>query len=100
MDPVTAAVLDQGRKNTRLLVQPQYSPMPVERQIAILYCGTHGLLRDVRIDQVHDFEDELFRQLELAGVFDKLAKGQLDDTVSKAIEEAAARVTVTLKSKA
>ena len=100
MDPVTAAVLDQGRKNTRLLVQPQYSPMPVERQIAILYCGTHGLLRDVRIDQVHDFEDELFRQLEPAGVFDKLAKGQLDDTVSKAIEEAAARVTVTLKSKA
>lgn len=100
MDPVTAAVLDQGRKNTRLLVQPQYSPMPVERQIAILYCGTHGLLRDVRIDQVHDFEAELFRQLEPAGVFDKLAKGQLDDTVSKAIEEAAARVTVTLKSKA
>ena len=44
MDPVTALTIDKGQKNTRLLVQPQYSPMPVEKQIAILYCGTHGLL--------------------------------------------------------
>ena len=41
MDPVTALTIDKGQKNTRLLVQPQYSPMPVEKQIAILYCGTH-----------------------------------------------------------
>ena len=47
MDPVTALTIDKGQKNTRLLVQPQYSPMPVEKQIAILYCGTHGLLRNV-----------------------------------------------------
>ena len=100
MDPVTAAVLDQGRKNTRLLVQPQYSPMPVERQIAILYCGTHGLLSGISLNQVNDFEQELFRQLEPSGVFDKLAKGILDDEVSKTIEEAAARVTAALTTKA
>ena len=45
MDPVTALTIDKGQKNTRLLVQPQYSPMPVEQQIAVLYCGTHGLLK-------------------------------------------------------
>ena len=47
MDPVTAMAIDRGRKNNQLLIQPQYSPMPVGEQIAILYCGTHSLLRDV-----------------------------------------------------
>ena len=47
MDPVTAQTIDKGQKNTQLLVQPQYSPMPVGEQIAILYCGVHGLLKDV-----------------------------------------------------
>ena len=55
MDPVTALTIDKGQKNTRLLVQPQYSPMPVEQQIAVLYCGTHGLLKDVPLDRVQDF---------------------------------------------
>ena len=47
MDPVTAMAIDRGRKNNQLLIQPQYSPMPVGEQIAILYCGTHGLLPGV-----------------------------------------------------
>ena len=63
MDAVTVAVLDRGRKNTRLLVQPQYSPMPVEQQIAVLYCGTHGLLREVPIEQVSEFERMLVETL-------------------------------------
>ena len=46
MDPVTAMAIDRGRKNNQLLIQPQYSPMPVGEQIAILYCGTHGLMKD------------------------------------------------------
>ena len=54
MDPITALTIDKGRKNGRLLIQPQYSPMPVEQQIAILYCGTHGLLHDVPLDKVQD----------------------------------------------
>ena len=49
MDKVTEMTLDRGRKNTQLLIQPQYSPMPVGEQIAILYCGVHGLLRDVPV---------------------------------------------------
>ena len=52
MDPVTAMTLDRGRKNNQLLIQPQYSPMPVGEQIAILYCGVHGLMRDVPINLI------------------------------------------------
>ena len=65
MDPVTALTIDKGQKNTRLLVQPQYSPMPVEKQIAILYCGTHGLLRDVPLDKVGEFERNFLEFLEM-----------------------------------
>ena len=64
MDPVTALTIDKGQKNTRLLVQPQYSPMPVEKQIAILYCGTHGLLKDVPLDKVNEFERSFLEFLE------------------------------------
>ena len=49
MDSVTAMAIDRGRKNNQLLIQPQYSPMPVGEQVAILYCGTHGLMRDIPI---------------------------------------------------
>ena len=52
MDKVTAMTLDKGRKNNQLLIQPQYSPMPVGEQVAILYCGTHALMSELRIDQV------------------------------------------------
>lgn len=98
MDAVTAAVLDKGRKNTRLLVQPQYSPMPVEQQIAVLYCGTHGLMRDVPLERVADFERELFRELETSEVFETLRGGVIDEATGAAIETAAARVSSNLKA--
>lgn len=97
MDPVTAAVLDRGRKNTRLLVQPQYSPMPVGRQIAVLYCGTHGLLRDVPMEHVEDFERLLIETLKPTGVFDTLAAEGLTDEACRTIEKAAAEVAAALK---
>ncbi len=56
MDKVTAMTLDKGRKNERLLVQPQYSPMSVGEQVAILYCGTHGLMADIPVEKVEDFQ--------------------------------------------
>ena len=98
MDAVTAAVLDKGRKNTRLLVQPQYSPMPVEQQIAVLYCGTHGLMRDVPLERVADFERELLRELETSEVFETLRGGVIDEATGAAIETAAARVSSNLKA--
>ncbi len=98
MDAVTAATLDKGRKNTRLLVQPQYAPMTVEQQIAVLYCGTRGLMRDIAIEQVADFERELLRELESTNVYEKLREGVIDDEVTARIEKAAARVTAQLKA--
>lgn len=92
LDSVTALTIDKGQKNTRLLVQPQYAPMEVEKQIAILYCGTHGLLRDVPLDKVIDFEKAFLEKLEMsnrADVLDVLKSGVINDEVSKIIEETA-----------
>lgn len=98
MDAVTAAVLDKGRKNTRLLVQPQYSPMPVERQIAVLYCGMHGLMREIPVERVADFERELLRELGTSEVFPTLREGVINEATAAAIEAAAERVSSHLKA--
>ncbi|MDR0894184.1 MAG: F0F1 ATP synthase subunit alpha [Prevotellaceae bacterium] len=95
MDAVTALTIDKGQKNTRLLVQPQYSPMSVEKQIAILYCGTHGLLHDVPLDKVSEFERNFLDTLELnhrADVLDVLKSGAINDDVSGLLEETAENV--------
>lgn len=95
MDAVTALTIDKGQKNTRLLVQPQYSPMPVEKQIAILYCGTHGLLHDIPLDKVSDFERSFLNYLESnqkEEILDVLKKGVINDEVCQKIEKAAAMI--------
>lgn len=95
MDPVTAMTLDRGRKNNQLLIQPQYSPQPVGEQIAILYCGTHGLMRDVPVTSVRECEKTFLDQLRLQhqnDVIDVLASGKIDDNVTKIIEEVMAGV--------
>lgn len=92
MDPITAMVLDKGRKNNRLLIQPQYSPMPVGEQIAVLYCGIHGLLKDVPLERVNEFEDrfvELLRTRFSESVTDRLAAGQMNDEIGAEIEKIA-----------
>ena len=90
MDAVTAMTLDRGRKNNQLLIQPQYSPMPVGEQIAILYCGTHGLMRDVPIDHVRECQDTFLEKLRSQyneKVLDVLASGNITDDVTKIIED-------------
>lgn len=92
LDAVTAMTIDKGKKNTELLIQPQYSPMAVEKQIAILYCGTNGLLRHVPIDKIHDFETEFLRTLEMqyqTEVFDVLKKGVINEDVENIIKKVA-----------
>ena len=97
MDPVTALTIDKGQKNTRLLIQPQYSPMAVEQQIAVLYCGTHGLLKDVPLDRVQDFEKQLLNALADSEALKLLKEGTLNETVTTQIETAAATVAASLK---
>ena len=93
MDPVTAMAIDRGRKNNQLLIQPQYSPMPVGEQIAILYCGTHSLLRDVPLHKVQDFQKsflEMMRADHQKDVLDVLSSGVINDDVTAIIEKVAA----------
>ncbi len=92
LDAVTAMTIDKGKKNTELLIQPQYSPVPVEKQIAILYCGTNGLLRNVPADKVHEFETQFLRTLEMqyqAEVLDVLKKGIINSDVEEIIKKVA-----------
>lgn len=92
IDPVTARVIDKGRKNERLLIQPQYCPMAVEEEVAIIFCGTKGLLENVPLDKVAEFE-ELFIQLLRAkhqlDVLDVIKSGQLTDDVVEKLTAAA-----------
>ena len=93
MDPVTAMAIDRGRKNNQLLIQPQYSPMPVGEQVAILYCGTHALMRDIPIDKVRAFQDAFLTSLRAnhkEDVIDVLAAGKISDEVTAIIEKVAA----------
>ena len=99
VDKITALALDRGRKNKQLLVQPQYSPMPVGEQIAILYCGTHSLLRDIPQDKVRDFQDaflERMRSSHSEDVLKPLSEGKLDETITKIIEQEAEDVALGL----
>lgn len=92
MDPVTAMVIDKGRKNAQLLIQPQYSPMPVEEEIAVIYCGTKGLLKDVSLHRIADFEKfflDVLRSRHQDDVLEPLSKGILDDKVVGILEKEA-----------
>ncbi|MDE6306677.1 MAG: F0F1 ATP synthase subunit alpha, partial [Muribaculaceae bacterium] len=95
IDPVTARVIDKGRKNERLLIQPQYNPWPVEEEVAVIYCGTQGLLENVPLDKVAEFQ-KLFIQLLHAkyqnDVLDPIRDGQLTDDVTAKLTEAAREI--------
>ena len=95
MDPVTAMTIDRGRKNNQLLIQAQYSPMPVAEQVAILYCGTRGLLKNVPLEKVRDFQDtflQVVRSQYADTILAELAAGKLTDEVTQQIEKVAADV--------
>ncbi len=101
MDPVTAMAIDRGRKNNRLLIQPQYSPMPVGDQVAILYCGTHGLMKDIPLDKVDDFQTSFLDRMHAsheADVLTPLAAGQIDKNVESIIEKEAAATALQFRN--
>ena len=100
MDAVTAMTLDRGRKNNQLLIQPQYSPMPVGEQIAILYCGVKGLMKDIPVEQIRESQDlflETMRNNHQA-VLASLGAGELTDEAIKAIEEVMASISQQYKN--
>ncbi len=100
MDAVTARVIDKGRKNERLLIQPQYHPMPVGEEIADIYCGVHGLMEGVPLDKVAEFEKQFLQLMHAKNqdVLDDLAAGKLTDEMGEKIKAAAADVAASLKA--
>ncbi|MBR4197572.1 MAG: F0F1 ATP synthase subunit alpha [Bacteroidales bacterium] len=92
LDAATKAVLDKGARNVEILKQPQYTPMKVEDQVAIIYCGTNGLLSNVPVDRVRDFETEFlfFMRQNHANVLDNLRAGKLLDEDTKILRSVAA----------
>ena len=95
MDSVTEMVIDKGRKNAQLLIQPQHAPMPVEEEIAVIYCGTQGLLRNVELKHIAEFEKmflEILRSKYQKEILEPLREGVLDENVSNLLEEVATEV--------
>ena len=100
VDKVTELALDKGRKNNQLLIQPQYSPMSTGEQVAILYCGTHALMRDIAIADVRTFQDaflDRLRAAHAADVLEPLGKGVLNEDIEKVLKETAASVILSMK---
>ena len=91
LDAATKAVLDKGARNVEILKQPQYSPMPVEEQVAIIFCGTRGLLQKVPVDKVHNFESEylFFLRENHPAILENLKKGKLNDEDLEKMKEVA-----------
>ena len=89
LDPATKLVIDKGSRNVEILKQPQYTPFAVEKQVAIIYLGTQGLLRQVAVRKVRDFEDHFLLEMEnkLPEVLAEFKKGNLpDDGVKKMVD--------------
>ena len=99
MDKVTAMTLDKGRKNNQLLIQPQYSPMPVGEQVAILYCGTNGLMADIAISRVQEFQSAFLDRMRAshADVLELLQKGGFNDEAAAVIRSEAESICKLLK---
>jgi len=91
LDAATLAVLNKGAKNVEILKQPQYSPVPVEMQIAIIFCGTRGLLKNVPIHRVKEFEKSYMEYLSLrhGDLLARLRKGEITDDMTKTMEKVA-----------
>lgn len=96
LDAATMAILDKGARNVEILKQRQYTPMSVEKQIAIIFCGTRGLLQKIPVKSIQNFEEEFLHLLEVehqSDVLDVLKKGELTDEVIAILEKIADEVS-------
>jgi F-type H+-transporting ATPase subunit alpha len=96
LDASTLAILNKGAKNVEILKQGQYNPMAVEKQVAIIYCGTTGLLKDIPTNKVRSFENEYLELLELRhrDVLDKIRDGQITGEITSVLEKVASELVI------
>jgi F-type H+-transporting ATPase subunit alpha len=99
LDAATKAVLNKGARNVELLKQGQYSPVPVEKQVAIIYLGTKGMLNDIPINKVREFEAEFLQVMEMKhkDVLNDLKKGVINDTITSKLESIAKELAPNFK---
>jgi F-type H+-transporting ATPase subunit alpha len=100
LDAATKSILDKGARNVEILKQAQYSPLSVGKQVAIIYLGTKGLLRDVPVNEVRKFEDEFLMKMEAdhQDVLDALTGGKLDDKITATLENVGAEIAKNFKA--
>lgn len=100
IDPATMAVLEKGKRNVEILKQPQYSPVSVEKQVAIIYLGTMGLLRDVPVDKVGEFEDIFLTTMEQKhkSVLENFRAGKLEEADLEIVRELAQELAPQFKN--
>ena len=98
LDKVTAMALDKGRKNNQLLIQPQYSPMKVGEQVAVLFCGTRGLMADIRVDQVIEFQNLFLERMRASypEVLAELQAGKVSPETEKVLTDVASEICLHL----
>ncbi|MBQ5364264.1 MAG: F0F1 ATP synthase subunit alpha [Bacteroidales bacterium] len=98
LDKVTEMALDKGRKNNQLLIQPQYSPMPVGEQVAVLFCGTRGLMADIRVDQVIEFQNLFLERMRASypEVLAELQAGKVSPETEKVLTDVASEICLHL----
>ncbi|MBQ2108150.1 MAG: F0F1 ATP synthase subunit alpha [Bacteroidales bacterium] len=98
LDKVTAMALDKGRKNNQLLIQPQYSPMKVGEQVAVLFCGTRGLMADIRVDQVIEFQGLFLERMRASypEVLAELQAGKVSPETEKVLTDVASEICLHL----
>jgi F-type H+-transporting ATPase subunit alpha len=94
LDAATKSVLDKGVRNVEILKQAQYSPVSVEKQVAIVYAGVKGLMRSVPVEKVRAFEEEYLQQLEVRHpeVLKALKEGKFNDELTGVLEKVAAEL--------
>ena len=100
LDAATQAVLDKGERNVELLKQKQFSPKAVEEQIAIIYMGTNGLLGDVPVNKVAEFESAYVAHLKThhADTLKQLSEGKLTDEIKETLEKEGKEIAAQFKS--
>ena len=100
LDAATKSVLDKGSRNVEILKQKQFSPFSVEKQVAIIYCGTKGLLRSVPVNKIKEFEADFISLLEVKykNVLSDLGAGKINDEITNTLEKVAAEVALKFKS--
>lgn len=101
LDAATQAVLDKGRRNVQMLIQPQSSPMRVEEEVAIIYCGVNNLMRNIPINQVAEFEKNFIVQLNnrYPEIMNKIKRGLFDDEITSVLKQVAAEISDNMSKK-